>query len=366
VLDMPVYTIGNLCFTGNSAGIQQTAGGQAVDVQVGGALFYGGNGDFIGTSTTPITSGAVQKGCPTSLASFQAETGAACTNGSNPSYHVSSVGTFVAQNDPELTDTQIEQDYTNFDPGPRHPCMTGTNPSPLTTSQLDFSIGASEGTTGNLPNDSGSGSAGGVFDLTPSSSYACISSSGIGTGYLVWNNGSSSLAVKNSSNTTLLTVPAKTLYINGAIYVDAPVQISQSMTYSGVGVVMSSGDINLPTNSATICAVNTSCTFSNWQGNSGNNSMLTLATVHRSSATAINWTGQGITWQGSLWCPTSSTFYLTGQGNPSIQGPFSCGAMNINGNSFSFQPLPVIKNMPVGAPVPPNVSATISALNVIG
>jgi hypothetical protein len=67
-----------------------------------------------------------------------------------------------------------------------------------------------------------------------------------------------------------------------------------------------------------------------------------------------------------MWCPTSSTYYLLGQGNPSIQGPMACGSMNISGNSFSFQPLPVIKKMPVGAPVPPNVSATISALNVIG
>jgi hypothetical protein len=131
-------------------------------------------------------------------------------------------------------------------------------------------------------------------------------------------------------------------------------------------VIMNSGQISFPTNQESICAQNTSCTYSNWQGNTTNTDMLTFATILASSATAINWTGQGITFQASLWCRPSSTFFLTGQGGPVIQGPMSVGSMNISGNSFSFNPLPVIKNMPVGAPVPPNVSAQIGVLNVYG
>jgi hypothetical protein len=284
-------------------------------------------------------------------------------NGSSPSYYSSNVGAYVTQDDPELTTQQAEQDYSNFDPGPMHTCLTGTTPAPLATSALDYNIASGEGSSV-MPDNSGSGSSGGVFDITPSSSYACVSQSGLNTGYIIWNAGSSSITVTVGSNN--VTVAAKQLAVNGSIFIDGPIKVSQSMTYKGVGVIMAAGQISFPTNSETICAQNTSCVFSNWQGSTGNNDMLTLATLLANSATAINWTGQGITFQGSLWCRPSSTFYLTGQGGPQIQGPMSVGSMNIVGNSFSFKPLPVIKNMPVGAPVPPNVSAQIGPLNVYG
>jgi Tfp pilus assembly protein PilX len=367
VLDMPVYTIGNLCFTGNSSGLSQTAGGQNIDLQVGGTLYYGGNGDFVGSSSTPIYSGVVKMGCSTSAAALSSATLASpsppCVNGSSPSYHATNAGSYVSQDDPEMTDTQAEKDYANFDPGPRHPCLSGTTPSPLTLSQLDFAIGGTEGIS-TMPNNSGSGSAGGVFDVTPGTSYACVSQSGLNTGYLIWNAGNSSMNVTVGGVT--VTVASKQLAINGSVFIDAPIQFSQSMTYKGVGVIMVSGQVNFPTNQERICAQNTNCAYSNWQGSSGNNDMLTVATLLASSATAINWTAQGITWQGSIWCRPSSTFFLTGQGGPVIQGPMSVGAMNISGNSFTFNPLPVIKNMPVGAPVPPNVSAQIGNMNVYG
>jgi hypothetical protein len=50
----------------------------------------------------------------------------------------------------------------------------------------------------------------------------------------------------------------------------------------------------------------------------------------------------------------------------SIQGPMAIGSFDASFNNASFKPLPVIKNMPVGAPVPPNVSASISPLHVYG
>lgn len=367
VLDMPVYTIGNLCFTGNSSGISQVVGGQNIDLQVGGTLYYGGGNDFIGASTTPIYSGVVQMGCSTTAAQLASATLTApsptCVNGASPTYYVANNESYISEDDPELTDAQAEKDYSNFDPGPKHPCLSGTTPSPLTTSQLDWAIGATEGTT--MPDNSGSGSANGVFDLTPSSSYACVSQSGLNTGYLIWNSSSSStMTVTVGSNS--VSVAPLTLAINGSVFIDGPIKISQSMTYKGVGVIMAAGQINLPTNNMSICAQNTSCTFSNWQGSTGNNDMLTLATLLANSSAAINWTGQGIIYQASFWCRPSSTFFLTGQGGPQIQGPLSVGAMTINGNSFAFKPLPVIKNMPTGAPVPPNVSAKVGPLNVYG
>jgi hypothetical protein len=47
-----------------------------------------------------------------------------------------------------------------------------------------------------------------------------------------------------------------------------------------------------------------------------------------------------------------------------IQGPISVGNFDASFNNASFKPLPVIKNMPVGAPVPPNTSASIGALTI--
>ena len=65
------------------------------------------------------------------------------------------------------------------------------------------------------------------------------------------------------------------------------------------------------------------------------------------------------TYQGQLRC----TAVHGPSGNSlTTEGPVSVGSMTINANTFSFKPLPVITNMPVGAPVPPNVSATISPL----
>jgi hypothetical protein len=47
-----------------------------------------------------------------------------------------------------------------------------------------------------------------------------------------------------------------------------------------------------------------------------------------------------------------------------IQGPISVGNFDASFHNASFKPLPVIKNMPVGAPVPPNTSASIGALTI--
>jgi hypothetical protein len=360
VLDIPIYVIGNLCLAANNVAIKEVAGGQAIDLQVGGKLAFTGNGDTVGdfttTPATPIPSGVVVGGCTTSIAT----TGTDCPTQWASQYKVANVGTFIPQDDPSLTDAQVKADYTNFDPGPLHTCQTGTTPSPFADNKFDFSIASGEGSTV-LPGNSGSGSSGTSMDLTPSSSYACISKNGASVGYLIWNNSSS-----GSITVSGVTVPAKTLAINGSIYFDSPITISQTMTYQGTAIIMASGQINFPTNNMTICAVNTSCVFTNWQGNSGNNDMMTLATVLKNSATAVNWTGNQITFQGSLWTPPSSTLMENGQGTPVLQGPAALGSINVIGNSFVFRPLPVIKNMPVGAPVPPNVSATISPLNVIG
>jgi Tfp pilus assembly protein PilX len=356
VLDVPIYAVGNLCFGGNNIYLKEVTGGQAVDLQVGGRLVFGGTNNTVGDWTTSpatgITSGVVVGNCSTTI------TGATSDCATNFQYKVGSVSTFISQSDPELTDADLKENYSTFDPGPLHTCATGTTPSPLAANQLDYSIASGEGTTV-LPGNSGSGGSGTAFNLTPSSSYACVSTSGVGTGYLIWNNSTSSITYPGVG-----TIAGKQLAIGGSIYIDAPLNVTQTMTYKGTAVIMVSGTITFATNNMTVCAQNTSCLYTNWQGNTSNTDMLTLATALKNSNSIVI-AGNATTFMGSLWMSPTSTLSITAN-TPVLIGPMALGAINSGGNSFTMRPLPVIKNMPLGAPVPPNVSASISPLTVIG
>ena len=345
----PIYSIGNVCFTGNTDNLIEN--GQPVDLMVGGKLVFAGNSDSVGTNGHPITSGVVVGGCTTNVTASTTP----CTNGTWP-YYVANPETFISQDAPTLDNTGVEADYSNSDPGPKHGCLAGTTPAPLNANQFDFTVGGTEGTS-SLPDTTGSGSSGGVFNLTPTTSYACISQNGTSAGYLIWNAGGSSLTVSG------ITVPAKTLAINGFIFFDANLQVTQSATYTGTAVIMTAGTIVYPStvNNVTLCAV--SACGSSWQGTSGNNSMLTLASLAASSA-AISLNGNTDKFQGSLYTQPTSGLTLIGN-SASIQGPMSIGTVNVVGNTPNFTPLPVIKNMPVGAPVPPNTGVTIGPLSVV-
>ena len=340
----PLYVSGNLCLTAQNNSIIENT--QPVDVQVGGVLAMTAQNESIGTSGTPITSGVVVGGCSTSSPPWNSTT--ACGSVSN--YHVRTTDTFTAQAAPAETPSDQAHDYASFDPGPAHPCLAGTNPAPLNANQLDWSgNGASE------PDNSGSGSSGGSFDLTPSSSYACISQNGTSTGYLIWNNGASSITVSG------ITVPSKTLAVNGSIFFDSNITVTQAATYVGTAALEAAGTITFTQQNVTLCATS-ACVHgsANWQGNSGNNSMLTLVSLIANNAQAISFSAQSEQFQGSLWTQPSSTCKIGAQ-SAVIEGPIVCGTMNIAAQSANLMPLPAIKNMPVGAPIPPNTGVTIGA-----
>ena len=340
----PLYVSGNLCLTAQNSSIVENT--QPVDLQVGGVLAMTAQNESIGSSGTPITSGVVVGGCSTSAPPWNSTT--AC--GSTSYYHVRTTDTFAAQAAPAESATDEANDYAAFDPGPDHPCLAGTNPAPLNANQLDWSAnGASE------PDGSGSGSAGGSFDLTPSSSYACISQNGTSKGYLIWNSGSSSITVSG------ITVPAKTLAVNGSIFFDSNVNITHAATYTGTAALEAAGTITFTQQNVTLCATS-ACVHgsANWQGNSGNNSMLTLVSLIANNSQAIYFSGQSEQFQGSLWTQPSSTCKIGAQ-SATIEGPIVCGSMNIAAQSANLMPLPAIKNMPVGAPIPPNTGVTIGA-----
>jgi Tfp pilus assembly protein PilX len=330
-ITVPLYVIGNLCLSGQGVVVKERTGGQAIDLQVGGAISLAGSGASVGdygvTPQIPITSGVAVLGCTNGA--ITTATGS-CTNGSYR-YKATNASTFISQSDPEETDADVANDYATFDPGPKHQCANGTNP-------FDSNLA-----TSGEPNADNT-----TFELAPSGSdYDCVSQNGASVGRLTWNH-----------NTHALT-------INGSIFFDGNLTISSNVTYTGTAVIEVSGTIVINGNGTTICAVNTSCVFTNWQGSSGHTDMLTLATVKKNAVPAIQFTNNAQTFQGSLWTQPSSSMNFVKNG-VDIQGPMALGAFDASFNNATIEPLPVIKNMPVGAPVPPNVSASISPLHVYG
>jgi len=351
IIDAPVYSIGNICITGNNDYIEEN--GQPVDLMVGGKLILSGSNSAVGAdSLHPITSGVVVGGCnKTGVANSTSP----CGNGTF-NYWVRNSESYVSQDAPTLTNAQIEAHFANDDPGPRHTCLAGTNPSPLADNQFDFSIGGTEGVS-TLPDNTGSGSVGGTFNLTPGSSYACISKNGASTGYLIWNNNSS-----GSITVSGVTVPAKTLAVNGTMFFDSNISITQNTTYTGTAVIMAAGTYTFASNNATLCATS-NCSTANWQGNSGNNSMLLLGSTSSSSA-AFSFSSNNNKFQGSMYTQPNAGISFSGN-NTTVQGPMSIGTINILSNNPSLLPLPTIKNMPVGAPVPPNAGVSIDQMTIV-
>jgi Tfp pilus assembly protein PilX len=319
----PLYAIGNVCITGPNSSIQEDAQGQPIDLMIGGKLVLSGSATKAGADAAhPLTSGVVVGGC--TVVDVASPT-TACNSGSYR-YWVGTLDTFIPAAAPEMQAAEILDDYNNSDPGPKHACAAGGLPA--TTFEND--------TTQNGTNT--------AFELTPGSSYTCVSQSGASTGQMSWNSST------------------KTLTINGNVFLDGNLTITGTgSTYTGSGVIEAAGTITFVGNATTLCATNP-CNFSNWQGSSGNNSMLTLVAL-KSNSTAITFSDNIQTFQGSLWCQPSSSMTFIRNG-VTVEGPISIGKFDNTFNNALFKPLPVIKNMPVGAPVPPNTGASVDGLTI--
>ena len=239
-ITVPLYVIGNMCLGtgGSGATVYETT--QPVDVQVSGKLLLSG-GSKVGTDAQHgITSGVVVGGCTTVSVSLATSP---CDNG-RFNYLVKKGENWVSNQAPGETDADIANDYATFDPGPNHACTAGTTPSPLAASAFD------NNTVYDRSNPT-------TFELTPNFSYACVSTSGASKGYLIWNNGFSTITVSGVS------VPSKTLAINGSIFFDGSMTISQSGTYTGTAVVETAGTITFNGNGTTLCATSPCNTSAN-------------------------------------------------------------------------------------------------------
>jgi Tfp pilus assembly protein PilX len=341
IVDVPVYTIGNVCLAGQGVAVKEMPGGQKIDLMVGGVLSMSGGsasvGDYSTTPATPITSGVVQGGCTTSSTLVGNSGYPSCTNGSFR-YSVSSTDTYISNDAPDLSATQMQTNFQTFDPGPKHACASGGT---LAATVFDNSI---QSDLTKEPDASGAS-----FELTPASSdYTCVSQSGSTVGQLSWNH-----------STGVLTV-------SGSIFLDGNVTIASTATYTGTAIIEAAGTITFTGNNQTVCNIYSSatkdCDFTNWQGSSTNKSMLTLAALNlKGAAAAINFAGNAQSFQGSIWMPSTSQITFAKNG-VHIEGPIAVGSFDATFNNAVFEPLPVITNMPVGAPIPPNTSASIGPL----
>jgi Tfp pilus assembly protein PilX len=340
-LTSPMYVVGNLCLTGQNVHIKQAVGGQAIDLQVGGKLVLSGSGtsvgDFATNPVTPITSGVVVGGC--TAVSVTSVTGSCVTGGYQ--YKATTLDTFVQNDAPSQTTADMLNDWQTFDPGPNHTCLSGNHPNaPLADSVFDNDTASQLATEPNRTAAS--------FELVPTTAYSCVSKNGSGVGQLLWSPTSSG------------SCGCGTLTVNGSIFIDGNLTISRSATYTGTGIIEVAGTITFNNNTTTLCATNP-CSFTTWQGSSGNTSMLTLATLVPGNTAAVYLNGQSQTFQGSIWTQPTSGMSFAGNG-ATVEGPISIGGFGSGTNNATFKPLPIIKNMPVGAPVPPNTSASVGPL----
>lgn len=335
VLTVPLYVIGNMCLGSNGSGTVMKETTQPVDLQVGGKLILVGGSSIGADASHPITSGVVVGGCST--VSVSSATTPCTPTGLN--YWVKTPETFVLHDAPALSPAQAATSYATADPGPKHPCAPGNSPNPpLAASAFD------NDTALNLTTEPNATAA--SFELTPSFSYSCISQGGATVGQLSWNN------------------TTKQLTINGSIFFDGNVTISQSGTYTGTAAMAAAGTFSFNGNNLSLCTKSPCNTSSGaWQGSSGNNSMLTLVAL-ASNANAIVFQNNSQTFQGSLWTQPSSVVAFV-KNTDTIEGPISVGGIDSEFNNATLIPLPVIVNMPVGAPLPPNSSVSLSSLTYV-
>src|SRR5205085_6867613 len=113
--------------------------------------------------------------------------------------------------------------------------------------------------------------------------------------------------------------------VNGSIFIDANMTISQSATYTGTAALEAAGTIKFVGNSTQLCATSP-CNFNNWQGSSGNNSMLTLVSL-KTSTTSVTFQDNAQTFQGSLWTQPSSSMTFVKNG-VTVEGPISIGSFD--------------------------------------
>ncbi len=315
-IDEPLYVAGNLCMN-NTAQVLQPSTTTPVKLMVLGKLIQMSPQNSVGTLAQPIYEANVGGGCG-ALVTLPSHT---CTV-ADKVYASTLLNTASPIALPVVDDANA---YLSAKPGPRNPCSvtSGTAPTWDNDSTLDLT---------SYPN----GSVPTTFNLTPGSNYTCQATDGFGNivGQLDWNNTTKTLTIKGK------------MYIDGSVYSDNGVV----NLYSGSATLFLSGTFSI-TNSTKFCGstAGAACDFSNWAPNS--NMLIVVAHGNNGSGYSVSM-ANSTKWQGGFFATNGIDL-----GQSSIdEGPMFASGINL-GNSVQVKPLPTITNLPLGAPLAPNVHA---------
>jgi hypothetical protein len=314
-IDEPLYVAGNLCMNNTAQVLQPST--TPVKLMVLGKLVLMSPQNSVGTSAQPIYEADVGGGC----ASLITSTSHACTS-SDKVYASTLLNTATPLALPVVDDANA---YNTAKPGPKNPCSvtSGTAPTWDNDTTLDLT---------NYPN----GSVPTAFNLTPSSNYTCQATDGSGNivGQLDWNNTTKTLTIKGK------------MYIDGSAYSDN----GAVNVYSGSATLYVSGTFSI-TNSTKICGstAGSACDFSAWTPNSN----ILVVVAHGDNGAGYSIAMANTTkWQGGFFAAKGIDL-----GQSSIdEGPMFGTNINLS-NSVTVKPLPAITNLPLGAPISPNVHA---------
>jgi hypothetical protein len=314
-IDEPLYVAGNLCMN-NSAQVLQPSG-VPVKVLVLGKLILMSPQTSVGTSIQHIYEADIGGGCAALITS----TTHTCTS-SDKVYADTLLSTASPITLPVVDDANA---YLSAKPGPMNPCSVTSGTPPVWDNDSTLNLTS-------YPN----GSVPAAFNLTPGSNYTCHATDAGGNivGQLDWNNATKSLTIKGK------------MYIDGSIYSDNGVV----NLYSGSATLYLSGTFSI-TNSTKICGATAGilCDFSTWSPNS--NMLIVVAHGNNGSGYSVSM-ANSTKWQGGFF--TTNSIDL---GQSSIdEGPMFSSGITL-GNSVQVKPLPAITNLPLGAPLVPNVHA---------
>ena len=296
------YVAGNLCLDNNSAVVGPTAGNPAVDVNVRGNLILLKNGNDVGTAARPLTSLNVggASGCKFRANPYHSP----CTSVDHTRPD-STIGSSVTQPVANFVDW-----YTVASPGPANPCevTSGTPPT------FD-----SDGINGN-------GALTNVIHLDTMASFTCRT----GLGELSWN------------------LATLTLTVNGTIFIDGSLDLTSGsiVQYDGLAALYLSGTLHM--HQTQLCGAVAAGTCDNAGWNAAQDVLLIAAKGPQDFAQCTQCSAlleQGAQFQGALY----GEYNLGFQNNSEVQGPMVAKEELIQ-NSFTFNYIPTIVNVPFGTP----------------
>jgi hypothetical protein len=317
IVDIPLYVKGDLCLTGTNVAIDESGEGQnpapqPIDLRVGGKLVYTGTNSTVGLPIDYITSAGIAGGCATSI------------GGATHPCALPGDRFYVTTSQPFVAITEPVADYESWF------AHNDTINSTSTVAGQDGDCDVRSGTPPVINPDTLLDADAGTVTLTTGAAYTCRktvngTAGGAVVAELSWD-GSSILTIK------------------GVVVVDGAITMNDSNgTYQGVGSIYTNGIFTISGSNGKMCA-NPTCDFTAWNPNT---EMLLMITK------GVSMSGSNVQWQGGLFCNPTETANLNGT-NVEIQGPVICGGFTFGTNTV-FKPLPAITQLPLGAPVDPNV-----------